>query len=90
MVHTQIFKAFIDHPLNMLLPRDSFFHILLRPRQELRCHHNVFPPCIVPQRPSQILLAGAALVADGRIKKIDAQFQPPLYDFTGVLLVNGP
>ena len=45
--------------------------------QELGGHHHLIPPGKVPEGPPQILLAGAALVADGGIKEVDPQFQPP-------------
>ena len=36
-----------------------------------------------------LLLAGAVLVANGRVEKVHAQLQPPLDDFPGGSLVQG-
>ena len=90
VVHPEILKARIDHVLDVLLPADALFDLLLRSRKELGGHHHVLPLRKVPQGPAQKLLAGAALIGYGRIKEVDARFQPPLDDLSGVLLVDGP
>ena len=41
-------------------------------------------PGEVPKRPAEILLAGAALVADGGVEEVDPQLQPPPDDLPGV------
>ena len=52
--------------------------------------YDILPFSEVPQGTAQILLAGTALVADGSIKEIDAQFHPPLDDIPGVFLIQRP
>ena len=62
----------------------------LRAGQELRGHHHLVAPGKRAQRAAQVLLAGAALVADGGVKEVDAQLQPAPDDLAGVLLIQRP
>ena len=74
----------------MLLAGDACLDLLLGAGQELGGDHYLVPFGKVPERPPQILLAGAALVGDGGIEKVDALFQPLPDDLPGMFFINGP
>ena len=82
IVHAEVLKACVDHVLDMLLPADSVLDLFLCSRKEFGGNDNVFALCEVAQCPADILLACAALVGDGCVVEIDAQFQAALYDLS--------
>lgn len=90
IIQPQISQAGIYHALNVLLSEHTPGDFLLGAGEEFGGHHHVLPAREVPERPAQVLLAGAALVTDGGVKKVDAQIQPPTDDRPGVLLVQRP
>ena len=90
IIEPQIAQARVDHPRDMLLAGNALFNLFGRAGQKFCSDHDVFPLCEILERTAQILLARAALVTDGRIKKIDAQFQPVPDDGAGMFLVQRP
>ena len=90
IIHAEIFQTGVNHLLDVLLSGDAGCDFLRRAGQEFGSHHHVVSFGEVLQRPAHILLAGAALIADCGIEKIDAELQPVLYDFAGVLLIQRP
>ena len=64
----------------MLLSADARVDLLLGAHGKFGGHHHVLPAGKVPESAAQILLAGAVLIHDGRIKEVDAQFQGPADD----------
>ena len=90
MVHAQILQALLQQTADMLLAGDACLDLLVGAGQELSGDHDLVPPGKIPQGTAQILLTGAALIADGGVKEVDAQLQPALHDFSGMLLINGP
>ena len=90
VVHAEIFKALIDHALYMLLPCNSPCNLILCTGQEFCRHHHLVTLGKIPQRPSHILLACAALITDCRVKEIDTKFQALPDYFTGMFLVKRP
>ena len=90
MVHAQILQALLQQTADMLLAGDACLDLLVGAGQELSGDHDLVPPGKIPQGTAQILLTGAALIADGGIKEVDTQLQPALHDFSGMLLINGP
>ena len=86
----QIPEAGIDHVLDMLLPVDTSRNLVLSAGQEFGGDHHLIPLCKVTYSTSQVLLAGTALVAHSRVKKVYSQLQSTLYDLSGMLLIKGP
>ena len=80
MVHAQVLQAFVQHAPHMLLSADSRVDLLMGAHGKFGGHHHVLPAGKVPESAAQILLAGAVLIHDGRIKEVDAQFQGPADD----------
>ena len=80
MVHAQVLQAFVQYAPHMLLSADSRVDLLLGAHGKLGGYHHVLPAGKVPESAAQILLAGAVLIHDGRIKEVDAQFQGPADD----------
>ena len=74
----------------MLLAGYPGGNLLIGPGKEFGGDHHLVPLGEVPQGPAQVLLTGAALVADGGVEEADAQFQPPPDDLPGMCLVDGP
>ena len=74
----------------MLLAGDACLDLLLGAGQELGGDHHLVPFGKVFERPAEVLLAGAALVGDGSVEKVDAQLQSPLDDGAGLFLVHRP
>ena len=70
----------------MLLAGDACLDLLLGAGQELGGDHHLVPFGKVFERPA----AGAALVGDGSVEKVDAQLQSPLDDGAGLFLVHRP
>ena len=90
IVHPQIFQAGVNHLLNVALARDAVLDFFRGAGQEFGGYHHLVPAGKVSQGPAQILLAGAALVGDGGVEKVDSQFQAAADDLPGVFLVQGP
>ena len=90
IIQSKILQAGIDHLLNMLLAGDPGSDLFLSARQKFGCDHHIIPLCKVTDRPSYILLTGAALVTDGSVKKVDAKLQPPFDDLPGMFLIQCP
>ena len=74
----------------MLLSADPSLDFLLRPRKKFCSKDNVLTLCIIPECPADILLAGTALIGNGRIIKINAQLQSPPYNLSGMLFIDRP
>ena len=90
MVHAQILQAFLQQTADVLLSGNTCLDLLVGAGEKLGGHHHLIPPGKVPQGPAQVLLAGAALIADGGVEEVDAQLQTAPDDLPGVRLVNGP
>lgn len=83
-------QAGVDHVLDVLPAGDACGDFLLGAGQKFGGYHHILPFSEVPQGAAQILFAGAALVAHGGIKEVDAPFQTPVDDFAGVFLIQRP
>ena len=90
VIHSQVLKAFIYHPFDMLLPRDPLLDLFVCPRQEFCCDYDLIPLCEIRQRPAKILLAGTVLVAYRRIEKVYPCFDPPFYYLSRMFLIYRP
>ena len=82
IVQPQILQTGVDHLLDMLPAGDSVCDLIRSAGQKFGGYHHILPFCKVPKCPAQVLLTGAALVADRCIKKVDAQLQSPFDDFS--------
>ena len=74
----------------MLLPADALCNLFLGTGKKLGGDHHIIPLREIPEGSAQELFAGAALVGDGRIIEVHAQFEPALYDLPGMLLIQRP
>ena len=90
IVQPQILQAGVDHLFNVPLAGNTGGNFLLGAWQELGGNHHILPLREILKRPAQVLLAGAALVADGGVEEVDPQFQPPLDNFPGMFLIQRP
>ena len=83
-------QAGVDHVLDVLPAGDACGDFLLGAGQKFGGYHHILPFSEVPQGAAQILFAGAALVAHGGIKEVDAQLQPFFDDCTGMRFIDRP
>ena len=74
----------------MLLAGDAAVNFFPGTGQKLGSNDHVIPFREIPNGPAQILLAGAALVSNRRIKEVDPQFQPAADNLPGMLFVQSP
>ena len=72
----------------MLLAGNALFDLILRPGQEFGGDDDILPPGKIPEGAAYVLLAGAALVGNGGIVKIDARLKPVPDDFAAVFLIQ--
>ena len=90
VVHSEIFETRIDHVLDMLPTADAALDLFLCSRKELGGDNYIFALRKIPQGTADILLAGAALIGDGRIIEVDAFLQTALYDLPCMRFVDRP
>ena len=90
MVHAQVAQALIQHPAHVGPPIHAGGQRLRAPGRKLGGHHHRVPIRQIPRSPAQILLAGAALVGNSGVKKVDTQFQGPADNVPGGRLVHCP
>ncbi len=85
IIHTQIFQAGVQPVQHVLLPGNALLNFLLGAGRKFRGHHHVLPPAEIPQGPAHVLFAGASLITDGRVVKVDSAFQSPADNLPGIL-----
>ena len=90
VVHPQVLQAPLQQPADVLLSGDARHNLLIGAGEKFGGHHHLVPLGKVPESPAQILLAGAALVADGGVEEVDPQLQAAPDDLPGVSLVKRP
>ena len=86
----EMIKKAEEKGVKLLLPVDTSRNLVLSAGQEFGGDHHLIPLCKVTDGTSQVLLAGTALVAHSRVKKVYSQLQSTLYDLSGLLLIKGP
>ena len=74
----------------MLLTAHVLLYLFLRSRKKLCRDGDVLAFSKIAQRAADILLAGSALISNGRIVKVDAKLQTPLDNFSGIFFADGP
>ena len=74
----------------MLLTADTCIELIWCAGQKFSGNDYIFALCKVPERPAHILLTGTALISDGRIVEIDAEFQTAFDNVSGMFLIDSP
>ena len=90
IVHAKVLQAPVQHPLDVLLAGHAGLDLLGCARQELGRNDHFIAFRKIAQRAAEILLAGAALVGDRGVEKVDAQLQTAPDDLTRMCFVDRP
>ena len=90
VVHPQILQALIERSGYCLFSADPRGNLRGGSRQKLGGQHHVLAFCHLPQRPANVSLAGAVLIGDGGIVKIDTLFETVADDVPACCFVQRP
>ena len=74
----------------MFLPGYACGNFFIRAGKKFCRDDDVFAPGEIAERPAEVLLAGPALISDGRVEKIDPQLQTAADDRPRCFFIDGP
>lgn len=90
VIHAEILQAFVEHTGDMLTAADAGGNVFGRARQEFGGDDDFVALGQFAQRAAEVLFAGTALVADGGVEEVHAQFQTARKDGMSVVVADGP
>ena len=90
MVHPQVFQTLFQHGPDMLLAGNPCGDLLVGAGEKFGGYHHLVPFGKVPKGPAQVLFAGAGLVGNSGIEKVDPQFQASPDNLPAVCLIHRP
>ena len=90
MVHAEVLEALVQAVTHVLLPRDTLGLLGIGANGELCRHNHLVTPGELRERASEVALARAVLVDDGRIEGVDSLGKGVRDDTTRVLVAERP